>query len=542
MANHHFLTLHSVSFQLPDGTSLFRDLNEQFDQRPTGLVGRNGVGKSVLARMLAGLCEPSSGRCTRSGSVHYLAQRIVPQASESVADLAGVGAAVAALRRIEAGSTRVEDFEAVGERWDIAQRLQQMLADEGLSHLGIDTPATSLSGGEATRVALLGAFLSDADFLILDEPSNHLDMDHRRALRERLTQWRGGLVVVSHDRELLASMQRIVELSSLGLRSYGGGYAFYAQAREQERAHAQVELEHSKAERRREERALAAQQERLQRRQARGARQAATENQAPILLGLRKSNSERTSGRLHAQHEAMREALAAKVRAAAAQIEHAADITVFAPVTANLPQQLAALRALELPYLRDGLRTLDLVITRGQRIGVVGPNGSGKSTLLKVLAGVVPPRAGVRRIHVRTDYLDQQLSLLDPQRSLLEQMLRANRASREAELRARLALLDLDANRIARPAATLSGGERIKAALALALYGDQPAQILLLDEPDNHLDLASLRALESMLRQYRGALVVVSHDAGFLAQLELTHRLAATDAGWRLEAWPSVPR
>src|SRR3546814_9161383 len=148
------------------------------------------------------------------------------------------------------------------------------------------------------RVALAGAFVSGADWLILDEPSNHLDHARRRDLIEQLRRWRGGLVVVSHDRRLLESMARIIELSDLGLRSYGGGYSLYADIKAQERALAIEKLDRRKAERRREVHALTQQRERLDRRQSRGAKDAAKANQAAILLGLQKQRSQNSAGKL----------------------------------------------------------------------------------------------------------------------------------------------------------------------------------------------------------------------------------------------------
>lgn len=180
------LTLESVSYVLPDGRTLFSDLNAQFDQQPTGLVGRNGVGKSVLAQILAGMLEPTGGSCLRSGSVYYLAQQISYHHYPSVAALAGAQPVLDALARIEAGSADPADFDAVGERWDMRQQLQQALEMHGLEYLDINRPAASLSGGEAMRVALIGAYLSSADFLILDEPTNHLDQVNRQALMKQL--------------------------------------------------------------------------------------------------------------------------------------------------------------------------------------------------------------------------------------------------------------------------------------------------------------------------------------------------------------------
>jgi ATPase subunit of ABC transporter with duplicated ATPase domains len=529
------LTLEGVSFTLADGRVLFQNLNEVFDQRRTGLVGRNGAGKSVLARLMAGELAPSSGRIACNGTVHYLSQHIAQEGT--VAALAGVQPVLAALARIENGSADPADFDAVGDGWDMRERLQSELDRHCLPHLRPDTPAASLSGGEAMRVSLIAAWLSSASFLILDEPSNHLDRANRLALQAQLQRWPHGLLVISHDRELLEQMERIVELSPLGLRSYGGGYSFYAECKHAERESAQRQLEQRKLERKRETAAMREQQERQDRRMAKGASDGRDANQARILLGAQKNRAQGTAGKLRQQHAAQQELLSLRVREAAQQVAPMTAIAMHAlagPQAARL--RVAELQEVLLPYAPPATRSISLTVTGQQRIAVAGTNGCGKSTLLRVLAGQLAPLAGTCAVPVRTVYLDQQLTQLAPQRSAIEHLLEANREAGESSLRTHLAQMGLDAQLAAAPVATLSGGERLKVALGCALYAHPPAQLLLLDEPSNHLDLDSLAALESMLRQYQGALLVVSHDETFLQALQLTHRLEAGVEGWRLQS------
>ncbi|PJM71252.1 ABC-F family ATP-binding cassette domain-containing protein [Achromobacter ruhlandii] len=534
-----YLTLEGVSYLLPDGSPLFSGLDETFDTRPTGLVGRNGAGKTVLARILAGQLSPSSGRCLRSGSVFYLAQQVSPPPGATVASLAGVQATLEALTRIEAGSSAPEDFECVGDRWDIRQRLHHALERDGLGHLDAATPASSLSGGEAMRVALASAMLSEADFLILDEPTNHLDRRNRDALIEQLRHWPRGLLVISHDRHLLDTLARIVELSSLGLRGYGGNYSAYAASKAQERANALEQLEHRKLERRRVAQAMQAQRER----QARGQRHGKQANQARILLDRQKGRSEDSAGRLKQQHAVAHERLAQSVREAAAQVEKDTAISLHAlPVAQPAQRRVAQLDDVTLPFIAAPTRHVSLLLGGQQRVAVTGPNGCGKSTLLKVLAGQLAPLSGERTAAPESVYLDQRLAGLASERPVLEQLRAANTDLDEGELRTRLAHLGLDARKILAPSGSLSGGERLKAALACALYADPPPRLLLLDEPGNHLDLPSLLALESLLRGYAGTLVVVSHDEAFLDNLALTDRLRATQQGWLLEPWQAFAR
>ncbi|KJV35196.1 ABC-F family ATP-binding cassette domain-containing protein [Luteibacter yeojuensis] len=529
------LTLQGVSFVLPSGRVLFHDIHETFDTRPTGLVGANGIGKSVLGRICAGVVPPTSGRVDRAGDVYYLAQQ-VDVADGTVASLAGVDGVLDALSRIADGSVDTRDFDGVGKQWDMPDRLAGALADAGLGHLDAMTPAERLSGGEAMRVALLGARLARARFLILDEPTNHLDVVARAELMAWLQTWDGGLLVISHDRSLLDAMERTIELTAQGLRSYGGGYTFYASQKAVERAAALDELASAKAERRRGERDMRDQAERQARRTARGARAGKTENQAPILLGRRRERSEGTAGRLADQRDETSARLEARVRQAASAVDSTAPLALRAPRPSGASRRVARLADVTLPWGPAHLRHIDLTVTSSQRIGLVGPNGCGKSTLLRLLAGDILPEAGTAETFVPFARLDQRLSQLDPGRSIVAQLQETSPGVAEGEWRSHLALAGIDAATATTPSGLLSGGERLKAALALAVMASPPARLLLLDEPTNHLDLQSVQAIEAMLREFRGALIVASHDMPFIGGLALTHCLSAGHRGWILKS------
>ena len=525
------LTLDRVTCTLPDGRVLFSDISTHIDTTPTGLVGRNGVGKSVLARVLAGQHAPSAGQVQRTGRVHLLAQHSGAPPG-SIAALAGVAPLLDALARIEAGSVDPADFTAVGERWNIREQLQAQWQQLGLPTLDPARPAASLSGGQAMQVALGGALLSQADGLILDEPSNHLDRAGRQWLAEQLQARKQGLILVSHDRLLLQQVERIVELSPQGLRSYGGNHAFYAQARAGERAAAEALLQQRRNERRKGEQTLREQRQRLEQRSARGNRDAANANQAPILLGLQRQRAEASQGKARAQLDQRQLRLHDAVREAQADSEAAAPVLLLPSVQTSGPEWVVRSSHLQLPHVAPALRALDFNLRRGERVAITGANGVGKSTLLKVLAGQLPALAGEVNVQVPAALLDQQLQLLPAHSSVLEALRLRNPGSAEGELRSRLALLGLDANQVQLPSAQLSGGQRLKAGLACALYADPPAQLLLLDEPGNHLDLDALTALEELLRQYQGSLLLVSHDEALLQAIGISARLHAGEDGW----------
>jgi ATPase subunit of ABC transporter with duplicated ATPase domains len=536
MAHPFHVALHGVDIILPDGRVLFQGLNEHLGGGITALIGQNGSGKSTLARVLAGSLALARGRIERPGRVRYVEQQTGTSQADSLAALAGLAEPLAALRRLAEGEARDSDFELAGERWDLEARWQAMLSQAGL-HDAMKPGA--LSGGQRTLLLLIGAFCSEADLLVLDEPGNHLDRDRRRFLLEQMAAWRQagrGLVLISHDRELLEHADRTLEIHAGGLRRYGGGWSLVEAQRGAGLAAAGARLERARTERDREQAAMRKDAERAARRGARGARAKAAGGQPKIMLNALGSSAQQTEGARAERHAKQRQALHEAVSEAFDALDGASEKPSF-------PLHDMTLSELHIPagqatLVLDGLvaawgpqQPLNWGVHGPARIAILGPNGCGKSTLLRTIAGQLAPGAGRCR-SLPGVLIDQHLALLDPARSLLDQ-LRGNAPGRgDGRLRQHLAQAGIKADSALRPAGQLSGGERMRGALLLAALAEPAPRLLTLDEPTNHLDLASVEALEAMLRSWPGALLVVSHDARFLAALGLTHRLE-----WRRGCW-----
>lgn len=539
-----FISLQHVSLALPDGRVLLDDISHDFPLGRHGLIGRNGAGKSVLLQVMAGAVPPQTGRVTRHASITYLPQAPSYPDDCTLADVAGLGPRFRALARIEAGSTDRADFDLAEDHWLIHQDWARMLGDAGLPDWPPEHPARAASGGELIRVALAGAFLQEADGLLLDEPTNHLDAQGRDWLIDKIHAWRGALLVVSHDRQLLDAMDSIAELEDGELTGHAGNYSAWRAHRDRQDAAAIAALAHARNERAAGLRALREQHDAQQQRSARNRRNARDTNQAAILLGGKKANAQAHAGRERLRREQARTALEDAVRQAAQDAPMAAGVALALPDT-SVPagRRVLHLEGARPPYPTQA-RPITLTLDGPFRLAIQGPNGCGKSTLLAMLAGELCARDGRCDVRVPTAMLDQRASVLRDDMSLLQSLDDLGATLAPGELRGRLALLGLGPAQVQAPAATLSGGERIKAALACALWRKQPAQLLLLDEPTNHLDLASVQALEDALAHYPGAMAVVSHDAVFLARIGPTHELTWSDDGsWVLrECSPLLPR
>ena len=527
--------LHQATCQFPTGDTLFGPLNLTLEPSLCALVGRNGSGKTRLLRLLAGLDEPATGHIERFGSHAWVAQQHVISSQTTLAELLGYDAIFTARKRIDSGDYQPDDLALLDGHWDVAERLSEAFINATLPPFEPDKPAIELSGGERIRALLCGAFTAGADFLLLDEPTNHLDRQGRAWFYDQLSRYQGGVLVASHDRELLEQVPRILELSASGLRSYGGNYADYQAQRDAEQQAARAALEHAATERKRTRARMQKEHDDSQRRSAKTLRTVDTLNIASFERVKYKGAAKERIGSWKKQHSEQNEALNAAVNKARERVEDDNPVMFTLPGS-QIPEgkQVQVLEDLVLQHVP--VPPLNWRMDGPMRVALKGPNGCGKSTLLKTLLGEVAPRSGSCKVSVSCAYLDQHLSRLDLSQSVMTHLNLSHTPLEEGVLRTRLAQLQLGADKVMLPLAALSGGERLKAALACVLWRAEATQLLLLDEPTNHLDLASVQAIEAALAGFPGALLVVSHDEAFLSGLTLTHALVWEEAGWRCDS------
>lgn len=474
-----------VSFELPNGRPLFNNLNFTLDLGLTALVGPNGAGKTTLAKILSGELEPTAGSVRRNNSLTFFPQRKNQEAITA------------------------DEFLAFDYAWSA-------LGDNLLEGINRQSLCTNLSGGQWMRVRL--ARTLDDQFLILDEPTNDLDRSGRKAILNFLRKREGGALLISHDRECLELCDEVLELSNKGLSKFGGGWHAYIEARENERAGLHKALDVAERDRDftiRDRTDKKAQQEKRNRH---GAEAGARGGMPKILLGARKRNAQVSTGKVDV-------ATIERAQNAVTQIYEAIqelkiDPVMYADLIGDpIPSQklIAEAKGFNV-YFADWVYNKDLNFTwRGNsRIALKGDNGSGKSTLLKAILGTdFETRGELRRGKLNTLYIDQRYAFLDDTKSIFENVRDVSNLS-ESEIRNGLAKFLFMKDSVFQKVSDLSGGERLRTALALGFLKTSKPELLVLDEPTNNLDLTNVEFLENLVREFRGALIVISHDDVFL--------------------------
>ncbi|MDQ1014779.1 ABC-F family ATP-binding cassette domain-containing protein [Streptomyces afghaniensis] len=539
------ITVTSLAFTWPDGTPVFEGLDVAFGPGRTGLVGVNGSGKSTLLKLIAGELAPADGTVRVAGEVGYLPQNVTLDTTLRVDEALGIAGKRAALHAIEAGDVSEAHFETVGDDWDVEERALATLGELGLGHVELDRTIGEVSGGESVLLRLASLLLRRPDVLLLDEPTNNLDLYARRRLYAAVESWPGVMVVVSHDRELLDLVDQIADLRRVNTAArsasvegggrrvgeitwYGGNYSDYEEALaiEQEAAERMVRVAESDF--RKQKRELADAQMKLARRKRYGQKMWDQKREPKIVMGARKRAAQESAGKHRIMHEEKLAEARERLDEAVDAVRDDDEIRVDLPYTA-VPPGRTVLTLLDL-RLRYGARVDGGFDLRGpERVALVGRNGAGKTTLLRTISGELAPESGEVTAHVPLRFLPQRLDVLDGELTVAENVSRFAPGATNNRVRARLARFLFRGARADQKASTLSGGERFRAALAALMLAEPAPQLLMLDEPTNNLDMASVRQLTTALESYEGALIVASHDLPFLESIGITRWLLLED-------------
>ena len=499
------IRLENISKSFPDG-DLFNHVNI-FIKRGMriGLVGPNGSGKTTLLRIMLGKESPDSGsiQVDKSITIGYLAQDIVAGTGRSileevlntypeVRDLEGkilsLSEAISKdhnnMELINKLGDAQHRFESLGG-WNLEDKAKKILSGLGFSDEKFTQPMDVFSGGWRMRVALASILLQEPDILFLDEPTNHLDLEATIWLELFLSNWRGGLVMISHDRSFLdRSINNILEIDLKKITLYHGNYTKFTE----EKA---LRMEQHKNAYRNQQKQIKDTERFIERFRSKNTKATQVQSRVKMLDKLEKI--EAPTEQKHSMHLRLPQPKRSPLNVVSCRnvTKHYGNIEVF--------------------------NNMDMLVERGQKIGLVGHNGAGKSTLLKMLAGVESVSSGAIRMGSNIDrayYAQHQLETLDLDDTVFESIQKISPGWSETEMRTYLGSFMFSGDEIEKYVKVLSGGEKARVALARMLV--EPSHLLLLDEPTNHLDMMTRNVVERALIQFSGSIVCISHDRHFL--------------------------
>jgi len=489
------------------------------------LVGPNGAGKTTLLRIVLGLEEPTEGTVQRAGNLRtgYLPQRPTLESDrtlrrEMLSVFEGLRQQQRALQNLAEQLASADDPTQLMERYAKAEqrfemaggyeyenRIARVLTGLGFAPEQHDWPISVLSGGQITRALLARLLLQEPDLLVLDEPTNYLDLDALEWLESYLTEWPHSLLVVSHDRYFLDRVvSRVLELDHGTLKAYRGNYSAYVRQRHERMERLQREYE--------EQQEFIARTEEFIRRNRAGQRSREARGRQTRLDRMERIAPPQRDPSMNLR-------LVPRLRSGEKVLETSGAVIGYPSPPGDTNGTTDTDHRL--------LETGPLLVLRGQRIALLGPNGSGKTTLLRTILGEVEPLQGKIRVgaSVRIGYLPQTQEWLDPAKTVLDHVLDASRLQ-PATARHHLARFLFRGDEVYKTVDTLSGGERAR--LALALLALQGANLLLLDEPTTHLDVQSQEVLQSVLERFDGTILLVSHDR-YLIDALATHVWVVSD-------------
>jgi ATPase subunit of ABC transporter with duplicated ATPase domains len=518
------LVLQHITYVHPDKHPLFDDISFRIGrQQKIALVGNNGAGKSTLLKIIAGVLQPSAGTVEASSKPYYVPQLFGQFKELTIAGALGIEDKLAALHAILDGEVTGANLAALDEDWSIEERCAEALAYWGLGALDLRQKMETLSGGQKTKVFLAGISIHRPEAALLDEPSNHLDASGRRRLYEFIRSSPAALVVASHDRALLGLLDTVYELSRRGITVYGGNYEFYAAQKAIEINALDQDVQSREKALRKAKEVARETAERQQKLDARGRKKQEKAGVPTIALNTLRNKAEQSTSRIKDVQAGKIGAIEQDLAALRKNLP-AIDKMRFGFDDSALHKGKTLFRAAEINYSYGGQdlwpQPLSFEIRSGERLALEGLNGAGKTTLIRIILGALEPTAGaVYRADNKAVYVDQDYSLISNGLTVYEQAQAFNgSALQEHEIKIRLSRFLFAPAYWDKPCGTLSGGEKMRLMLCCLTIGNTAPDLIILDEPTNNLDIQNVGILRAAISDYRGTLIVVSHDRYFLGQ------------------------
>ena len=516
----------NLCYQHGNGDVVFNDLSFSLTAKVTALVGRNGCGKSILASILAKQKEPSFGTVVCNSAFGFYRQmNDVNQAdNQTIAEAIGLEPVFKALDAINQGQVTEQNLMLVEGNWDLAERFNAELVRLGVNNKTPYSLSNHLSGGQLSQLKLWTLFTCiKPDILILDEPSNHLDAKGKSWLIKKINSFKGQLLLISHDQELLKQANEVWELTTLGLTQYGMHFSEYQIQKQQQVAALENKLNHIVKQQNKLKAAEQLQKQKAQQRAGQGADLRKSGSQPKVLMDAKK---DKASANLSSQSKntAKREGMLTSNKQQLSSKLEKTKAQQFYLAQSNEAKHQKVLSLQDVVLAHGIQKPLNFQVFSDDKIHLAGANGTGKSTLLKTLTFDIPVKAGQLHCNQALYYLDQHFTLINNELTLLENVMTYCKNLDVSTARTLLASIGFRKDAVFKHAAFLSGGEKMKLAMCIVSNIESTA-FLLLDEPDNHLDLESKQLLAQSLQGFKGGFILVSHDKYFVESIGCTRQI-----------------
>ena len=521
------LTLQNISYTHQNKDLLFSNINLTVNNHEkTALIGNNGVGKSTLLKIIAGELQPTYGQIIVETEPYYVPQIFGQFNHLNIAQALLIEDKLNALKEILNGNTSEENFNLLNDDWTIEDRCKEALNYWQLDDLDLSQKMETLSGGQKTKVFLAGISIHQPELVLLDEPSNHLDVSGRQLLYDFIQATKGSLIVVSHDRKLLNLLDTVCELSKQGIKVYSGNYDFYKEQKQIENNALNQDIQSKEKALRKakeKERETIERQQKLDTRAQKGLGKAGLPK---IVSNTLRNNAERSTAKIASVHSEKIGGISQDLQELRSALPDIDKMKFgFGNSALHKGKILFTAKDINFAYNTQPLwkDNLNFQITSGERIALKGQNGSGKTTLIKLILGDIEPQTGtIYRADNKAVYIDQDYSLLDNKLKVYEQAQQFNGSSlQEHEIKIRLNRFLFTKDDWDKSCSALSGGERMRLLLCCLTINSKSPDIIIFDEPTNNLDIQNVEILTAAINEYQETLIVVSHDETFLEQINI---------------------
>ncbi|MDR6563249.1 MULTISPECIES: ABC-F family ATP-binding cassette domain-containing protein [unclassified Arcicella] len=521
------LILQNISYIHPNKDLLFDNINLSVNRHDkVALIGNNGTGKSTLLSIIAGKLMPSAGQFNVATEPYYVPQIFGQYNDLTIAQALRIDAKLEALKEILDGNVTENNLSLLNDDWTIEERCSEALSYWQLTDLELTQKMETLSGGQKTKVFLAGVAIHQPEFILLDEPSNHLDTAGRQLLYNFIRSTSSTLMIVSHDRELLNLLDVVCELSKRGITVYGGNYDFYAMQKQIENNALNQDVKSKEKAFRKAKEKERETLERQQKLDARGKKKQEKAGIATIMMNTLRNNAERSTAKIKNVHAEKIGGISQELHELRSALPDI-DKMKFGFDNSALHKGKVLFRATDINFQYNSQllwkENLNIQISSGERISLKGLNGSGKTTLIKIILGKLDPQVGeVYRADNKSVYIDQDYSLIDNALKVYDQTQQFNLTRlQEHEIKIRLNRFLFTKEYWDKPCSALSGGEKMRLMLCCLTISNQSPDIIILDEPTNNLDIQNIEILRNAINEYQGTLIVVSHDDYFLEEINI---------------------